>query len=285
VGTHKAPSAAWVPAYVGHPCADGYTFDWRKVSDAHFPASAKSRLLSLKRSGGKDANLRNSDGATFVVSNSQTYSRIELIGGGFAFRKNKSIRMRVGPRLLLDMINIECGNKIKKAEAFFSRYGHYFDDDNERYDLLESRQHCFLDLPQTIHEPLQPHETVRVLDQPRREAMPFIILEEFFEDARLLRECVGEIADQQTPNAEGLLTLPDKDGQEIQVDLASNRLKVTTNSARAFAWLQLAYALTCGLKFANCEECGAFMIPRRNTRQRCGGACNKRAERDRERSI
>ena len=69
---------------------------------------------------------------------------------------------------------------------------------------------------------------------------------------------------------------------DIWIDIDTAEFVYETHDMAQFALLQIAEVFSRGLTIANCEVCGAYMTPSRNTRAYCGDTCRKRANREKK---
>lgn len=149
--------------------------------------------------------------------------------------------------LYLDLMNLECGgNTLRRVERFVNTYG--------------------LD-----------HE----IEKPSSDAYQWQEVWPLLSYSKLLRDRVGQILDG---GRTGLMECGLFEGMEraptVLVDLVTAELVCEAREVTQFALLQIADVFSRGLTITNCEVCGAYMTPSRNTRTYCGNTCRKRANRE-----
>jgi hypothetical protein len=147
----------------------------------------------------------------------------------------------------LDLLNLECGNATKfKVENFLSKYGPVF-----RWD------------------PQHPSKNIRWDEYEAAEEMLRLSREQRDVVSKILER--GRQASAESPGSSTYI---------LHIDLETRELILEARNINDFIFLQIADVFSRGLTITNCEECGAYMTPSRNTRAYCGDTCRKRAHRD-----
>jgi hypothetical protein len=149
----------------------------------------------------------------------------------------------------LDFLNLNCGHKQRNLERFLDLYGTPVPD------------------PDWIGWRGRP--------SPGREL--WCTVEGIFGTVDRYREYVGDLVDV-TPT-DSLLECPQDAWHQVSLDLATGELVVDAKYLYDFIFLQIADVFSRGLRIKNCDHCGGYMTPSRNTRAYCGDTCRKRAQR------
>ena len=93
--------------------------------------------------------------------------------------------------------------------------------------------------------------------------------------AKLNRELLGKVIDTR----KGVLLMSQNASCRVHIKLETRQLEIETRSLPDFIHLQIAQIYSLGLTIANCDECGAYMMPSCKTRKHCSDACRQRAHR------
>jgi hypothetical protein len=145
----------------------------------------------------------------------------------------------------LNFVNLECGANVdQKVERFLHEYG---------FDIE--------------------------IEKPSPASMRSFPIQVLLGSSRKSRVEMGRLIDGAREGLFDCSEIPGPANWRIEVDLATGELVVETRSLYNFVLLQVADVFSRGQTITNCEQCGAYMTPSRNTKAYCSDACRQKAHR------
>jgi hypothetical protein len=148
----------------------------------------------------------------------------------------------------LDVLNLECGDDtLRNVFSFLNKYG-----------------------APSQHDPEPPSAT----------ATRFDTLEEMILLSKTMRRFVDDIFKS---GSDLLVSCDNIRVRKFYVDLKTHQTVIEAGNVEDFAFMQIADAFSRKIEFTNCEECAAYMTPKRvkgeNRRKTCSDACRQKAHR------